>query len=71
MANDGVVKFFNIEKGYGFIQPAIGDAPDVFVHIRELRQSGLEKLNEGQKVKFDTEPGKNGKGPKAVRIVAA
>ena len=51
----GTVKFFNGQKGYGFIQPDNG-GPDVFVHISAVERSGLRGLAEGQKVKFDVEP---------------
>jgi CspA family cold shock protein len=50
----GTVKWFNVQKGYGFIQPEAGDK-DVFVHISALERSGLGSLNEGQKVKYDLE----------------
>ena len=50
----GTVKWFNAQKGYGFIQPETGDK-DVFVHISALERSGLASLNEGQKVKYDVE----------------
>lgn len=48
----GTVKWFNIQKGYGFIQPENGDR-DVFVHISAVERAGLSTLNEGQKVSFD------------------
>ena len=51
MAN-GTVKWFNPNKGYGFIQPEDG-GKDVFVHISSLEKSGLRSLNEEQKVSFD------------------
>lgn len=47
----GTVKWFNTEKGYGFIQPEDG-GKDVFVHITAVNQSGMGNLNEGQKVSF-------------------
>ena len=50
----GTVKFFNTQKGFGFIQPE-GGAADVFVHISALERAGLSGLNEGQKVSFETE----------------
>ncbi len=55
----GVVKWFNATKGYGFIQPDAGGG-DVFVHISAVEQSGLNGLNDGQKVSFElkTERGK-------------
>jgi cold shock protein len=63
----GTVKFFNSEKGFGFITPDNG-GPDVFVHISAVQSSGLGTLNEGQQVSFDVEPDKKGKGPKAVNL---
>jgi CspA family cold shock protein len=48
----GTVKWFNAQKGYGFIQPADG-GKDVFVHISAVEQAGLSTLNEGQKINFD------------------
>lgn len=63
----GTVKFFNGEKGFGFITPDDG-AKDIFVHISALQASGVETLREGQKVSFDTEPDRSGKGPRAVNI---
>jgi len=56
----GKVKWFNAQKGYGFITPDDGGA-DVFVHISALQQSGLSELRDGQAVEFQIEPGKNGK----------
>ncbi len=50
----GTVKWFNTQKGYGFIQPDNGGA-DVFVHISAVEKSGLRGLNEGQKVSYDTQ----------------
>lgn len=63
----GTVKFFNAEKGYGFITPDEGGA-DVFVHVSAVERSGLGTLDKGQKVSFETEPDKRGKGPKAVNL---
>lgn len=56
----GTVKWFNPQKGFGFIQPDTG-GPDAFVHISAVEQSGLATLNEGQKVSFDLEAGRQGK----------
>jgi CspA family cold shock protein len=69
MPTSGTVKFFNSEKGYGFIQPDDGGR-DVFVHVSAVNNSGLGTLNEGQRVTFDVEPDKRGKGPKAVNLQA-
>jgi CspA family cold shock protein len=51
----GTVKFYNEQKGYGFIQPDNG-GKDVFVHATALERAGLNGLREGQKVRFDTQP---------------
>lgn len=67
MAQTGTVKFFNHAKGFGFITPE-GDDKDVFVHISAVQASGLQGLEDGQKVSFETEPDKRGKGPKAVNL---
>ena len=48
----GNVKWFNTQKGYGFIQPD-GGGPDVFVHISAVERSGLQGLNEGQKIAYE------------------
>ena len=56
----GTVKWFNPTKGYGFIEPEDG-GKDAFVHISAVERAGLNGLNEGQKVSFDLEPGRNGK----------
>ncbi|MBN8873913.1 MAG: cold-shock protein [Rhodospirillales bacterium] len=58
--SQGTVKWFNAQKGYGFIQPDDG-SKDVFVHISAVEQSGLGNLNEGQKVSFDEQKGQQGK----------
>jgi CspA family cold shock protein len=50
--SNGTVKWFNSQKGYGFIQPDDG-SKDVFVHISAVERAGLSTLNEGQKVSFD------------------
>ena len=62
------VKFFNAERGYGFIKPDDGGR-DVFVHITAVERAGLKALTEGQRISFDVEPDKKGKGPKAVNLV--
>jgi CspA family cold shock protein len=65
----GTVKWFNPDKGYGFIQPESGDK-DVFVHISAVEQSTLGGLKEGQKVSFEVERGQQGK-LSAVQLQAA
>jgi len=59
MAN-GTVKWFNATKGFGFIEPE-GGSKDVFVHISAVERSGLNGLNDGQKVTFDVEAGRDGR----------
>ena len=56
----GTVKWFNPTKGFGFIVPDEG-ADDAFVHISAVERAGLSTLNEGQRVNFDLEDGRNGK----------
>jgi len=61
----GTVKWFNGDKGFGFITPD-GGAKDVFVHFSEIRGSGFRTLEENQRVQFDIEQGP--KGPQAVGV---
>ena len=68
MPRTGVVKFFNTDKGYGFIKPDDGGT-DVFVHVTAVISAGLNGLDQGQKISFEVEPDKKGKGPKAVGLV--
>jgi cold shock protein len=59
--NTGIVKWFNNQKGFGFIQPESG-GKDVFVHISAVERAGMSTLNEGQKVSFDVvADGRSGK----------
>ena len=60
----GTVKWFNADKGYGFIQPESGE--DVFVHFSAIQTSGYRSLNEGQAVEFDVAQGP--KGPQAANV---
>ena len=64
MAN-GVVKWFNSDKGFGLIEQE--DGPDVFVHFSAINMPGFKTLNEGDKVTFDIEQGQ--KGPAAANVV--
>ena len=63
--NKGTVKWFNPDKGYGFISDENGK--DVFVHYSGLAGDGFKSLDEGQKVEFDVQDG--AKGPQAVNVV--
>ena len=63
----GTVKWFNAEKGYGFISQEGG--PDVFVHFSAIQMQGYKSLEEGQKVDFDVTQGQ--KGPQAANVRAA
>jgi CspA family cold shock protein len=56
----GTVKFFNTQRGFGFIEPDDG-SKDAFVHISAVERAGLSSLNEGQKVSYELQPGQNGK----------
>jgi CspA family cold shock protein len=63
----GTVKFFNAEKGYGFISREQGD--DVFVHFSAIQGNGYRTLQEGQRVEFDVVPGTKGEQAQNVRVV--
>jgi cold shock protein len=69
MAITGTVKFFNADKGYGFIQPDDGSA-DSFVHITAVQAAGLATLDREQRLSYDIEQGRNGKAS-AVNLVPA
>ena len=56
----GTVKFFNMAKGFGFIEPEDG-SKDAFVHISAVERAGLSSLSEGQKVSYEVQPGRDGK----------
>jgi CspA family cold shock protein len=56
----GTVKWFNPQKGFGFIQPDDG-SKDVFVHISAVQRAGMTQLNEGQKVQYEVQRGQQGK----------
>jgi CspA family cold shock protein len=65
----GTVKWFNAEKGYGFIAPDDGGA-DVFVHFSAIEGNGYRQLSEGQNVEFETEQGRKGPQAKSVRATS-
>jgi len=63
----GTVKFFNSEKGFGFISREGGD--DVFVHYSNIEGSGYRSLEEGQAVEFDVAPGRKGEEAQNVKVI--
>ena len=67
MSTIGTVKFFNAEKGFGFISRAEGN--DVFVHYSNIQGDGFKSLSEGQRVEFDVAPGRKGEEAQNVRVV--
>lgn len=67
MLKIGVVKWFNDAKGYGFITPDEG-GEDLFVHFSSIEGDNFKSLQEGQRVEFETGPGRKGEEAKSVRI---
>jgi CspA family cold shock protein len=67
MAQQGTVKWFNAEKGFGFIETEGG--PDVFVHFSAIQSDGYRSLDEGQKVEFEVVQGPKGPQAEAVRAL--
>jgi CspA family cold shock protein len=67
MATQGTVKWFNSEKGFGFIQREGGD--DVFVHFSAIQGDGYRSLEDGQRVEFDVAPGRKGEEAQNVRVI--
>ncbi len=56
----GTVKWFNMAKGFGFIAPEDG-SKDAFVHISAMERAGISSLNEGQRIEYELQPGRDGK----------
>lgn len=70
MQQKGTVKWFNDQKGYGFIQPDEG-GNDIFVHVSAVKNAGMQTLLEGQKVNFDVQQDPKTKKNSATNLVAA
>ena len=68
MAQRGTVKWFNSQKGFGFIVPEEG-GKDVFVHISAVERAGLRGLNEGQRIEFDMEENRGRMAASNLRVV--
>lgn len=66
----GTVKFFNSSRGFGFITPDEG-GKDIFVHVSALEKTGLNSLQEGAKVTFETEEDRRGRGLQATNVALA
>lgn len=69
MSKTGTVKFFNADKGYGFIQPDDG-SPDSFVHISAVQAAGMQTLDRDQRLTYEVERGRNGK-ESAINLASA
>jgi CspA family cold shock protein len=67
MRYQGTVKFFNHDKGYGFIAPDDGDK-DVFVHITAVQRSGIPVLEDGVRLSYEVQPDQRGRGPQAIEL---
>ncbi|MCJ7673083.1 MAG: cold-shock protein [Acidimicrobiia bacterium] len=67
MATQGTVKWFNAEKGFGFISREGGD--DVFVHFSAIEGTGYKSLEEGQRVEFEVGPGRKGDEARDVKVI--
>ena len=67
MRYQGTVKFFNHDKGYGFITPDDGEK-DVFVHITAVQRSGIPVLEDGSRLSYEIQPDQRGRGPQAIEL---
>lgn len=67
MRRSGQVKFFNKDKGFGFISPDDGGR-DIFVHISTVQRAGVPYLEDGMRLSFDTQDDSRGRGPQAVSL---
>ncbi len=67
MRHTGTVKFFNTAKGYGFITPS-DDSKDVFVHITAVQAAGIPELHEGNKLSYELQDDKRGRGQQATEL---
>ena len=67
---NGTVKFFNVAKGFGFVQPEDG-SKDVFLHVTALERAGIHGLNEGDKITFVLEDDRQGRGKQAAQVELA
>ena len=63
----GIVKFFNVEKAYGFVTPD-GGGKDVFLHASALKSAGVQSVAEGQRIEFEAVRSNNGKGDQAENV---
>lgn len=70
MAINGTVKFFNQSRGFGFVSPEDG-SKDVFVHATALEAAGIPSIDEGDKITFDLEDDKRGRGKQATNVQLA
>jgi CspA family cold shock protein len=67
MRQKGTVKFFNKQKGYGFVSPE-GGGKDVFVHITAVQKAGIPQLDEGTRISFEEQPDPKGRGTQAIDL---